>query len=1805
MSEMPKILLGAGIQNSDNIIKSLNSDIEKLQSKVKPMKIKVEIDTTQIESINTIVNNLSRIGKSVDDINKKKINITDTKQTKDVQDTITAVDKLTKSEKNYTDQLEKRIAIFKRTKQLDIGQLETKYSGMEGLKDLDSYKNKIDSISVATPNATHQMALLNVEMRELKAQLKDESDIKKLNERVEIFKRLKENQLKDITAKYGDNIDPSSLNAVNQALSQLSSSTPNVNHQMKLINASMRELSTDAKISAMNIGELGNSFWGATKQMTAMLGINLSLYALFGQIRNGVKSVNDLDASLTQIAMVTNSTRDQVAGLAQEYNNLAKEMRVTTAEVAEGAVLFYRQGLAQEEVMERLRATTMFSKVTNLEFVESAELITATVNAMGISVERATDVFTLLGDSAATSGAEIAKGFSKVSGTTKALNLEFEKVSAYIATISAVTRQNAESIGTALNAIFSRMTNMTAKGFTEEGKNINNVAKSLKEINILVEESPGKWKKQTDVLDEVASKWDTLNDRQKAYVATTIAGTRQQSTFYNLMENYTTSLELYDTALDAAGTTQEKYGIYLESNQAKMDLLKATVEELWITLLDSDGLMKIVELMTRLVEVVIALTDAYGGNIVAVAKVVGSIFLAVTAFTKLYGAIDALILLFKQGISLISAWSGALTGIGTTTAIISPPIFALTLALGALAVGLTKVAMSSKDAERNLSKALDKVGQTSADTTQLTKLSNEYERLSRIENKTTEETQRLLNVQRDLARLYPELTTAIDTEGQKMATNLDLVQKLAEEKQKDYEQTLANLRMMADLRIPELNEEIDGIRERIAKVQQYMNMTSNPKLLENYRSELISLSEQLDEVSQERSKYNSIVAESEILEAQHIETIKWQTAERIAHAVATSNDEVALSAYRDELIKVGFTYRDTSDIMAGKMKEVKERQELLTGAFYEHIAATESMDDATRQSYITRLNTERALTTEVINQTKARIKAIQAEQQALIGKTKSMVDPYGFKPMIGENIKDNPFASIIQKEALDPVKATLRKNEAYMSATKELQTLETQLNNIDKALAAIDNISVSASKNVAKVDPASKKGKTKKEYKAESDRYAELNRLLQENTILTDRNNLARKSLEDGTDAMVKSLEKEVALNKQRQSILHALNQERRLELKQLESSLSKQGFRFEGTGDNRIITNLEAVQGKTREVEDAIKRYVEIQSRLLGEASNEWAKLQNSIDDISLEIVTQKFQVFDRSILELKESMEELDYQMKMLDTDDLDGKLEITAKQMVLAQIEAENLQAELERLRSLEFSSKEAGLYNERIKELEKAFRDASISAKEFESAIASMREDRRVKWIAEQNRLYQEQQSALDKIQEKLVQIIRKRGDEEKKALKDAHDKELQSLKERHDKRKQTYKDDVDNYKKLIEEKLRLMEEEENQQDYNEQLEKERQKALELQRNIDVLTLDDSLEARTKVIQLRKDLADQNEKIAKMQNKRERDIEKQALRDKLKDKDEEVKIKDELSTEWYENEKKRLEEDYQINKDFLDRKYADDQVYAEARESIIRGTVEVSEGAFMDIYDAFESFEDKFGKGMGILGQIIKDDFIAELDKAREAISRMDQDASSWLRQYDKDYDPGDDALGWENPDYDKYKDDYSHHQTSGKDNRPQEFRNWSDSDFQTYIKNKQEWELAADRKDDKRKTDLAYANAMLRKKYWGDSRAWEDKYHWKQLIGSYDKGGFIPRDGVIMAHEQEMYIPTKMQRDLWNALENPERFIDEKYKTVTSNNTNAIQIEIPVYGNLDNVTLSDVERTVVRALNNYDERQNISLRKRGL
>lgn len=368
---------------------------------------------------------------------------------------------------------------------------------------------------------------------------------------------------------------------------------------------------------------------------------------------------------------------------------MAKTMKVSSTEIATAAVEFWRQGLDEKEVNRRLTASIQYAKISAMEFDEAAELITAATNTMGISAQRVVDVFAYLGDASASGPDEIGIAMQKASASAIEFGLSFEWLGAYIATISEKTRQAPEVIGTSLNSIMARLHSIKEKGFNEDdATKINDVAKALSTIDVELLDSQGNWRAMSDIFSDIAEKWDTLDAKTQSYIATTMAGTRQQNYFLALMsdmalgiEGGSRAYELYAGAMNAAGTASQKYAIWQDSVTAAQNRLTAALESFY-ALLDAEWMKGFYDGMAGLVEIITAGTDALGGwNLmipVIVAGVIGLISIVVKATT----AIKAMQAALAAGSGIATVMSGGAVG-------------AIIAAVAALAAVVTMIAGSA------------------------------------------------------------------------------------------------------------------------------------------------------------------------------------------------------------------------------------------------------------------------------------------------------------------------------------------------------------------------------------------------------------------------------------------------------------------------------------------------------------------------------------------------------------------------------------------------------------------------------------------------------------------------------------------------------------------------------------------------------------------------------------------------------------------------------------------------------------------------------------------------------------------------------------------------------------------------------------------------------------------------------------------------------------------------------------------------------------------------------------------------------
>ena len=99
---------------------------------------------------------------------------------------------------------------------------------------------------------------------------------------------------------------------------------------------------------------------------------------------------------------------------------------------------------------------------------------------------------------------------------------------------------------------------------------------------------------------ELSKTWETLSRNEQRYIATTAAGSRQQSRFIALMDNYQRTLELVEIAQNSEGRSSQQFAKYAESVEFKIKRLKNTWEQFRVSLLNSKVYKGAVDLLNNL-----------------------------------------------------------------------------------------------------------------------------------------------------------------------------------------------------------------------------------------------------------------------------------------------------------------------------------------------------------------------------------------------------------------------------------------------------------------------------------------------------------------------------------------------------------------------------------------------------------------------------------------------------------------------------------------------------------------------------------------------------------------------------------------------------------------------------------------------------------------------------------------------------------------------------------------------------------------------------------------------------------------------------------------------------------------------------------------------------------------------------------------------------------------------------------------------------------------------------------------------------
>lgn len=550
--------------------------------------------------------------------------------------------------------------IAKKTQSIGTGNLPKIYSGdpteiAAAQKAIEDARQAYDNMATAAgkyrTEADQVIALLNTQKEGLKSSAKSWQElINAINAgKFDSFEKYLNN-----LAKTNLKNNAQDLEAVRQAVEHLRQTGQGYNDNIIKAEDNLEKFNISAQQQAIILNVLQGDYDSAAKELhnfvatqvdavgasvaaqeaVDQLGNKLKLLLSYGSgiallrksVRNAYNTIKELDAAMTETATVTDYSVSQMWEKLDEYTEIANKLGATTLGTYKTITLFFQQGLDEQQSLALATETMKMARVANIDYAEATEYMTSALRGFNMelnetSATRVNDVYSELAKITAADTNQIAIAMSKVASLANSANMELETTSAFLAQIIETTQEAPETAGTALKTIIARFSEVKKlfnqgdiTGTDENGDviDVNKIGAALRNVGIDLNQYIAGNVGLDQIFLELAEKWDSLSLVQQRYIATQAAGSRQQSRFIAMMQNYSRTMELVNAAYNSAGSGQEQFEKTLESIEAKLNKLKNAWDTFSTSIANSDLVKNTVDLFTQLLTVINNLTDAFG-----------------------------------------------------------------------------------------------------------------------------------------------------------------------------------------------------------------------------------------------------------------------------------------------------------------------------------------------------------------------------------------------------------------------------------------------------------------------------------------------------------------------------------------------------------------------------------------------------------------------------------------------------------------------------------------------------------------------------------------------------------------------------------------------------------------------------------------------------------------------------------------------------------------------------------------------------------------------------------------------------------------------------------------------------------------------------------------------------------------------------------------------------------------------------------------------------------------------------------------
>ena len=280
----------------------------------------------------------------------------------------------------------------------------------------------------------------------------------------------------------------------------------------------------------------------------------------------------------------------------------------------------------QDSITMGSNSSILYSISPEMSNIEQAtDSLISTTKAYGIEAQDTLDGIVSkvnsVGNAYGVTNNDVMEGLQQSASAMVAANNTLDENIALIVAGQEIT-QDANRVGNALKTISMRI-----RGYDEETEEyVGDVEKLTGQIadltqtasnnfagvSIFTDDTKTTYKSTYKVLEEIATIWDELTDKNQAELLEVLFGKNRANVGAAILQNFESAQNAMNTMADSAGSAEQEMENIYSSLEYKINALKETGTGIWQNLFAREDISVVIELLTKLAEVIDFVTEKLG-----------------------------------------------------------------------------------------------------------------------------------------------------------------------------------------------------------------------------------------------------------------------------------------------------------------------------------------------------------------------------------------------------------------------------------------------------------------------------------------------------------------------------------------------------------------------------------------------------------------------------------------------------------------------------------------------------------------------------------------------------------------------------------------------------------------------------------------------------------------------------------------------------------------------------------------------------------------------------------------------------------------------------------------------------------------------------------------------------------------------------------------------------------------------------------------------------------------------------------------